>query len=174
MSSRFPAKVELTATTRHSSPASGRRGTVFRHRITAGTLEIRFDRVTITPLTAVAARQGEPSRSSASACPSIHATAPVRSKPRITTKSDAKKSSRSQSTRSIAYAGSRCATSTISAPAAIATSGSEPPASHPTTATPNIARPLVTSGRSSDTGEGGDGGEERKGSRSSAAYARRR
>src|SRR5205809_1147069 len=54
MSSRFPAKVELTATTRHSSSASGRRGTVFRHRITAGTLEIRFDRVTITAPTVVA------------------------------------------------------------------------------------------------------------------------
>src|SRR5438552_341510 len=38
------------------------------------------------------------------------------------------------------------------APAEMATSGSGPPASHATTATPNTARPLITSGRSSATG----------------------
>src|SRR5438046_7147899 len=51
MRSRFPAKVELMARTRHIKSGLGMVGTVWRHRMTAGTFEIRFDRVAITPLT---------------------------------------------------------------------------------------------------------------------------
>ena len=59
MRSRFPAKVELMARTRHIKSGLGMVGTVWRHRMTAGTFEIRFDRVAITPLTTTAALQGE-------------------------------------------------------------------------------------------------------------------
>ena len=133
---------------------------------------MRFESVTMTALTAVAARQGEPLSTRSRARRSIHATAPVCSKPRITTNSEAKKSSRSQSTRSMAYAGSRCAISTMSAPAAMATSGNDPPANHPTTATANMASPRVTSGRSSATGTASS--RSRNGSRSSRRYTHRR
>src|SRR5207237_5019363 len=99
MSSRLPANVELMASTRHTSDGFGKPGTVLRHRITAGTLEIRFDNVAITPLTTVAARHGVPPCTTPSARRSIHATAPVCSKPPITPHHDAKNRSRDHSTR---------------------------------------------------------------------------
>ncbi|PYP33156.1 MAG: hypothetical protein DMD47_02240 [Gemmatimonadetes bacterium] len=100
--SRLPANVELIATTRHARCGSGSCGTVFRHSITAGTFEIRFERTAITPLTTPATLHADPAWTRARACRSIHATAPVCSNPRITTNSDAKKSSRDHSTRSMA------------------------------------------------------------------------
>src|SRR5216110_2696331 len=45
--------------TRHIKSGLGMVGTVWRHRMTAGTFEIRFDRVAITPLTTTATLQGE-------------------------------------------------------------------------------------------------------------------
>src|SRR2546421_5502555 len=77
MSSRLPENVELIATTRHTSSGCGRWGTVARHRITAGTFEMRFESVAITALTAGAARHGEPLSTNPSACRAIHATAPA-------------------------------------------------------------------------------------------------
>src|SRR5256884_9392947 len=61
ISRRLPAKVELIATTRHTRCGSGSCGTAFRHNITAGTLEIRFESTAITPLTTAAALQRDPS-----------------------------------------------------------------------------------------------------------------
>src|SRR5439155_601720 len=87
----------------------------------------------------------------------------------MTTNNAAKNNSSDHSTRSIAYAGSRWAIATMAAPAVIATRGSDPPASHATTATPNSVSPFTTRGRSSATGTVSS--RSRNGSRSSARYA---
>ena len=67
MRSRFPANVELIASTRQMRSGCGMVGTVWRQRMTAGTFEIRLDSVAITPLTTTAARQGGASCMRASA-----------------------------------------------------------------------------------------------------------
>src|SRR3989475_10836203 len=69
----------------------------------------RFETTAIPPVPPPAPLHADPACTRARACRSIHAPAPVCSNPRITTNSDAKKSSRDHSTRSMAYAGSRCA-----------------------------------------------------------------
>src|SRR5690606_25686856 len=148
---RLPANVALMASSSHSSRASGSVGTTGAHSSTAGTLDTRFESTSMTPLTAAARSRPWPSRRGAAAAVSA-STAPVVSRPRMSTKSAAKNRSRGHSTRASAGAGSRRATAIINAPAEMATSGSESPASQPASASAKMMSPRRASGPSFATG----------------------